>query len=118
MEILNAGILVADDQVANVLLLERILRSAGYLSIHSTTDPNEVCRLYRENRYDLILLDIQMPGIDGFQLMENLKEIEMRCYLPALVITSQPSHNLRALEVGATDFISKPFDLAELLLRV
>jgi adenylate cyclase len=117
-EILSAGILVVDDQAANVLLLERMLRGAGYLSIKSTTDPNEVCQLYRENHYDLILLDIQMPGIDGFQLMENLKEIEMSGYLPVLVITSQPSHNIRALEVGAKDFISKPFDLAELLLRV
>ena len=117
-DILNAGILVVDDQEANVLLLERMLRGAGYVSIESTTDPNEVCGLYRKNRYDLILLDLQMPGMDGFQVMESLKEIETGGYLPVLVITAQPDHNLRALKAGAKDFVSKPFDLAEVLLRV
>ncbi len=75
-DILNARILIVDDQEANVLLLERMLRGAGYASIASTTDPREVCELHRKNRYDLILLDLQMPGMDGFQVMEGLKEIE------------------------------------------
>ena len=82
------------------------------------TDPNEVCELHRQNRYGLILLDLQMPGMDGFQVMEGLKEIEGEGYLPVLVITAQPSHKLRALEAGAKDFVSKPFDLAELRARV
>jgi serine phosphatase RsbU (regulator of sigma subunit) len=117
-DILNARILVVDDQEANVRLLEGMLRIAGYASIESTMDPREVCELHRKNRYSLILLDLQMPGMDGFQVMEGLKEIEADGYLPVLVITAQPAHKLRALEAGAKDFVSKPFDLAELRARV
>jgi serine phosphatase RsbU (regulator of sigma subunit) len=117
-DILAAAILVVDDQPANVLLLEGMLRIAGYTSVDSTTDPNEVCELHRANRYCLILLDLQMPGMDGFQVMEGLKEIEQDGYLPVVVITAQPAHKLRALEAGAKDFVSKPFDLAELRARV
>ena len=117
-DILNARILVVDDQEANVRLLEGMLRIAGYASIESTMDPREVCELHRKNRYSLILLDLQMPGMDGFQVMEGLKEIETDGYLPVLVITAQPAHKLRALEAGAKDFVSKPFDLAELRARV
>src|SRR5208282_6495443 len=72
----------------------------------------------RQNRYSLILLDLQMPDMDGFQVMEELKKIETDGYLPVLVITAQPDHKLRALEAGAKDFVSKPFDLAELRARV
>jgi serine phosphatase RsbU (regulator of sigma subunit) len=116
--ILNAKILVVDDQPANVLLLEGMLRVAGYTCVQSTTNPSEVLELYRQNRYGLILLDLQMPGLDGFQVMEGLKEIEGDGYLPVLVITAQPGHKLRALEAGAKDFVSKPFDMAELRARV
>src|SRR5580692_8759880 len=117
-DILNAKILVVDDKEANVRLIEGMLRVAGYTSVHSTTDPNQVCELHRQNRYGLILLDLQMPGMDGFQVMEGLKEIEQDGYLPVLVITAQPHHKLRALEAGAKDFVGKPFDLAELRARV
>jgi len=116
--ILSAPILVVDDKEANVRLLEGMLRVAGYTSVHSTTDPNAVCELYRRNHYSLILLDLQMPGLDGFQVMEQLKEIEGDGYLPVIVITAQPGHKLRALEAGAKDFVSKPFDFAELRARV
>src|ERR1022692_5092833 len=118
VDILNAKILVVDDKEANVKLIEGVLRIAGYTSVHSTTDPNEVCVLHRKNQYDLILLDLQMPAMDGFQVMEDLKEIEAGGYLPVLVITAQPDHKLRALKAGAKDFISKPFDLPEVLIRV
>ena len=117
-DILNAGILIVDDQEVNVLLLERMLRGAGYLSVSSTMDPNEVCELHRKNRYGLILLDLLMPGMDGFKVMEGLKEIEEGGYLPVLVITAQPDQKLRALQAGAKDFVGKPFDLAEVLARV
>ncbi len=117
-DILSARILVVDDKEANVLLLEGMLRVAGYVSVDSTTNPKEVCELHRKNRYGLILLDLQMPGMDGFQVMEGLKEIEENGYLPVLVITAQPAHKLRALEAGAKDFVSKPFELAELRARV
>jgi adenylate cyclase len=117
-DILNAGILIVDDREVNVLLLERMLRGAGYVSITSTMDPNEVCELHRKNRYGLILLDLLMPAMDGFKVMEDLKEIEEDSYLPVLVITAQPDQKLRALRAGAKDFVSKPFDLAEVLARV
>jgi DNA-binding NtrC family response regulator len=117
-DILNANILIVDDQEANVRLLEQILSSAGYACITSTRDPHAVCALHRDNHYDLILLDLQMPGMDGFHVMEGLKAIETDSYLPVLVITAQPGHKLRALEAGAKDFISKPFDLAEVKTRI
>ncbi len=117
-DILNAGILIVDDQEVNVLLLERMLRAAGYVAVTSTTDPTGVCALHLKNRYDLILLDLQMPGMDGFQVMESLKEIETGGYLPVLVITAQPDHKLRALQAGAKDFVGKPFEQAEVLARV
>jgi adenylate cyclase len=117
-EILEARILVVDDQEANVLLLVRMLRGAGYSSVTATMDPHQVCELHRQNPYSLILLDLQMPGLDGFQVMEGLKKIEMGGYMPVLVLTAQPDHKLRALQAGAKDFVSKPFDLAEVLMRV
>ncbi len=117
-DILHGKILIVDDQEVNVLLLERMLRGAGYISLTSTMDPGTVCGLHLKNRYDLILLDLQMPNLDGFQVMERLKEIAADDYLPVLVITAQPGHKLRALQAGAKDFISKPFDLAEVLARV
>ena len=117
-EIFKAGLLIVDDQEANVLLLERTLSGAGYVSVASTRDPRAVCELHRKNRYDLILLDLQMPLMDGFEVMEGLKKIEKDGYLPVLVITAQPDHKLRALRAGAKDFVSKPFDLAEVLTRV
>src|SRR5579864_4011086 len=118
VDILNARILVVDDKEANVRLIEGMLRVAGYRSVESTTDPRAVRELHCKNRYSLILLDLQMPGMDGFQVMEGLKEIENGGYLPVLVLTAQPDHKLRALEAGAKDFVSKPFDLAELRARV
>ncbi|MCR4304912.1 MAG: response regulator [Gallionella sp.] len=117
-EILNASILIVDDQQSNVLLLENILRDAGYARVASTTDPHAVCDLHRKNRYDLILLDLQMPGMDGFQVMEGMKKIETDGYLPVLVITAQPGHKLRALAAGAKDFVAKPFDLVEVQTRI
>ncbi|MES2236649.1 MAG: response regulator [Pseudomonadota bacterium] len=117
-EILNASILIVDDQEANVSLLEQMLSGAGYTRVTSTMNPREVCALHRKNGYDLILLDLQMPGMDGFQVMEGLKANVTDSYLPVLVITAQPGHKLRALQVGAKDFISKPFDLVEVKTRI
>ncbi len=117
-EILAARVLIVDDVEANVFLLEEILRIAGYTSVERTMESREVCDLHRANHYDLILLDLQMPGMDGFQVMEGLKEIEADAYLPVLVLTAQPAHKLRALKAGARDFVGKPFDMAEVLMRV
>jgi PAS domain S-box-containing protein len=117
-EILNANILIVDDQEPNVSLLEQLLIETGYTSVASSMDPQEVCALHRKNHYDLILLDLQMPVMDGFQVMESLKTNETDAYLPVIVLTAQPGHKLRALQAGAKDFISKPFDLIEVKTRI
>ena len=117
-EILQARILIVDDQAANIALLQQMLVEAGYDQVTSTMNPQEVCALHRRNRYDLILLDLQMPGMDGFQVMEALKTSDADDYLPVLVVTAQPGHKQRALECGARDFISKPFDLVEARTRI
>ena len=117
-EFYAAEILIVDDSEANVRLLEQTLRAAGYLRLTTTVNPREVSGLYRVNRYDLILLDLEMPGMDGFEVMEGLKEIETDNYIPVLVVTAQPEHMHRALQSGARDFISKPIDLVEVRARV
>ncbi len=117
-EILNASILIVDDREANVSLLEQILSEDGYTRITTTTNSLEVCALHRNNHYDLIVLDLQMPGMDGFQVMDGLKADESESYLPVIVLTAQSGHKLRALQAGAKDFISKPFDLVEVKTRI
>ena len=117
-EILNASILIVDDLETNVTLLEQVLSEAGYTSVASTMNPKEVCELHRKNCYDLILLDLKMPGMDGFQVMEALKRDDKDDYLPVLVITAQPDHKIRALQAGARDFVTKPFDLVEVKMRI
>ena len=117
-EILNGSILIVDDQEANVMLLEQVLRNAGYTRITATMDPQAVRALHQQHRYDLILLDLQMPEMDGFEVMEGLRDLEAGSYLPVLVITAQPGHKLRALQAGAKDFVAKPFDLVEVKTRI
>lgn len=117
-DILHASILIADDQEPNVILIEQLLYEEGYTNVASTMNPQEICELHRKNRYDLILLDLQMPGMDGFQVIEGLKADATNGYLPVLVITAQPAHKLRALKAGAKDFISKPFDVLEVKTRI
>jgi diguanylate cyclase (GGDEF)-like protein len=117
-DILNARILIVDDQKSNVDLLEQMLNEVGYQHVSSTLDPFSVCDLHRANKYDLILLDLYMPGMDGFQVIKKLKKNEPEGYVPILVITAQPGHKLEALKAGAKDFISKPFDLMEAKVRI
>jgi PAS domain S-box-containing protein len=117
-DILNASILIVDDQEVNVTLLERLLGDAHYARVTSTTHPREVCAMHRKHAYDLILLDLQMPGMDGFEVIEGLKTNQADGYLPVLVLTAQPGHKLRALQAGVRDFISKPFDLLEVKTRI
>jgi len=99
-DILNAKVLVVDDQDANVKLLERLLGDAGYTQVSSTLRSQDVPALHRENHYDLILLDLQMPGMDGFEVMEALKGDVADSYLPVVVLTAQPGHKLRALQAA------------------
>jgi PAS domain S-box-containing protein len=117
-DIQNAHILVVDDQQTNVQLLQDMLRQAGYQKVSATMDPFAVRALHQEHCYDLILLDLQMPGLDGFQVLEQLKEVEAGGYPPVLAITAQPNHKLRALQAGAKDFVSKPFDFVEVQTRI
>jgi two-component system, cell cycle response regulator len=117
-DIFNANILIVDDREANVSLLEQILSEDGYTRITTTTNPMEVCGLHRTNRYDLIVLDLQMPDMDGFQVMDGLKADGSEDYLPVIVLTAQPAHKLRALQAGARDFISKPFVLVDVTTRI
>ena len=118
LDILNANILIVDDQEPNISLLTQMLNEAGYRNVSATMKPQEVCALHRKNQYDLILLDLQMPVMDGFQVMEGLKTNHTDAYLPVIVLTAQPGHKLRALQAGAKDFISKPFDLIEIKTRI
>jgi two-component system, cell cycle response regulator len=117
-EILNARILIVDDREANVSLVAQILSEDGYADVSTTTNSLEVCALHRKNRYDLIVLDLQMPGMDGFEVMEGLKAEESEDYLPVIALTAQPAHKRRALQTGARDFISKPFDLVDVTTRI
>lgn len=117
-DILSASILIVDDQESNVALLEQLLSEAGYRNVSSTMNPQEVGALHGTHHYDLILLDIQMPGMDGFQVMDGLQADIAAGYLPVIVLTAQPGHKLRALQSGARDFISKPFDLLEVKTRI
>jgi CheY-like chemotaxis protein len=117
-DILNARILIVDDQRVNVQLLEQFLSEAGYTNVASTMNPHEVCGLHLAKCYDLILLDLKMPGMDGFEVMEGLKKNPIDRYMPVIVLTAEPGHKLRALQAGAKDFISKPFDLTEVGTRI
>jgi CheY-like chemotaxis protein len=117
-EILAARILIVDDQPANVELLTALLDTAGYCNVQSTTDPRTVCALHRNQSFDLILLDLQMPFMDGFQVLAALKTNIQDAYVPVIVLTAQPGHKLAALSAGAKDFISKPFDLLEVKTRI
>ncbi len=116
-DILNAKVLIVDDQPVNVQLLEYLLQTSGYVNVSSTTDPRVVAPWHEENRYDLIILDLHMPGMSGFDVMEALKPLEPE-YLPVLVVTAQPDQKLPALDAGARDFVSKPFDPVEVLTRI
>ncbi len=117
----TARILIIDDEPANVLLLERMLQRQGYTALKSTTDARQAIALYAEFQPDLILLDLAMPYVDGFQVLERLNPlIPPQVFLPVLVLTADITLETkrRALESGAKDFLTKPFDPVEVLLRV
>ena len=117
-DILAARILVVDDDPDAASTLAQVLTLHGYSGVATTTDPRAVHGLHRANDYDLILLDLQMPNMDGFAVMEGLREFERDGYLPVLAITGEPGHRMPALKLGAKDFLRKPVDPEELLLRV
>jgi CheY-like chemotaxis protein len=111
-------ILIVDDQRSNVRLLEHMLRQAGYTGVTSTLASPEVGALQREHRYDLILMDLQMPDMDGFAVMRELAEIRKTQRLAILVISADPAAMPAALSGGADAFVSKPFRFADVLEQV
>lgn len=114
-------ILIVDDQPSNVLLLEGILQEEDYMAYRSITDSREALPVFLEYRPDLVLLDLQMPYLDGFEVMKQLRGYVMpEDFLPVLVLTANitPEAKRRALAEGATDFLTKPFDATEVLLRI
>jgi DNA-binding response OmpR family regulator len=117
-EAFHARILVVDDQETNVRLLEYALGRAGYVAVSSTTDSTKVGALHLRNHYDLILLDLQMPRMNGFEVMTGLGELEGEGGVAVLVLSADPSQEARAMEAGARGFLSKPFVLTEVLRRV
>jgi len=117
-DLFNARILVVDDHPNNVQILVAVLEQAGYRAIDGTTDPRQGWEMYRRERHDLVLLDLNMPGLDGFTLLERMKALAPDDYPPVLAVTAAHDFKVRALAAGARDFIGKPFDFEELLQRV
>ena len=118
MSVAEARILIVDDQKSNVRLLEHTLQGAGYESVRSTMEPREVADLHREHRFQLILLDLQMPEMNGLQVLEVLKGVREENPVTILVISAEPSQRAAALAAGADDFLEKPFRLPDVVERV
>lgn len=117
----RGSVLIVDDEVANVRLLERLLEDDGFTDVHATTDPRRALALFRESRPDLVLLDLAMPFLDGFAVLDQIRrEIDPAEFLPVLVLTADISREAkqRALRSGAKDFLTKPFDTTEAVLRI
>lgn len=114
-------ILICDDSVTNILILSKLLESEGYFHHTSLTDPTRVLPAMQENNYDLLLLDIEMPKMDGFEVMRQINASPVSEQLvPILVLTGKQGNEIRnkALLLGAQDFVNKPFDQMEVMLRV
>jgi len=115
-----ARILIVDDESVNLKLLDKMLSAQGYSNLVLVQDSRQVLEIYRQARTDLILLDINMPHLDGFEVMEQLKALDDPLFPPVVILTAQHGQDflLRALNSGARDFITKPFYCNELLARV
>lgn len=114
----EARILIVDDQQTNINLLELTLSRAGFDSVASTTDPKSVADLHRENHFQVILLDLQMPEMDGIEVLRELREIRRPHPVLILVISADPGQKAAALAEGADSFLSKPFRLPDVVERV
>ena len=120
IEPVKAGILIVDDELANVLLLQKILASRGYQNVVATQDPTQALPLYQEHNCDLILLDLNMPELDGYGVLDQLNNLAGKALPPILILTAQHTQSFRqrALDNGAIDYVTKPFNAEELLSRV
>lgn len=115
----EAKILIVDDQPANVTLIEKMLDIDGYINVISTTDPTQVESIYMDQNSDLVLLDLNMPVMDGYQVLAKIREVDPD-YPPIIVLTAQSDREsrIKALDLGARDFLAKPFDRVELMTRI
>jgi CheY-like chemotaxis protein len=113
-----ARILIVDDQPSNVRLLEHTLKRAGYDEVMSTIEPRAVAALYREHHFDLIMIDLQMPEMNGFQVMEQLRGMNGAERVALLAMSADPEQMPAALRAGGSSFLSKPFLLADVVSRV
>jgi CheY-like chemotaxis protein len=118
IEAASPRILIVDDQKSNVRLLEHTLRRAGYLEVTSTVEPREVAALHREHHYDVILLDLQMPEMNGFEVMAQLQETRAANPVSILVLSADATQTKTALEEGADGFMDKPFRLPDVVERI
>jgi len=119
VKIKEAKILIVDDQPANVTLIEKMLDIDGYQNVISTTDPTQAEEIYVEQNSDLVLLDLNMPVMDGYQVLARIREVDPD-YPPIIVLTAQSDleSRIKALDIGARDFLAKPFDRVELMTRI
>ncbi len=119
-QLLNSKILIIDDETANVCLLEDLLGERGYKNLKIVTDSRLAFETYKQFKPDLILLDLNMPHVDGMTLLKQFNNVEKDNYAPVMILTAQSDNEIRfeALEAGAKDFLSKPFDLFEVILRI
>ena len=111
-------ILIVDDQRSNVRLLEQTLSRAGYAEVMATTEPREVTALHLQHRYDLILLDLQMPQMNGLEVIRQLQEIKRTHHVAILVLSADATQMSTALQEGADGFLGKPFRLPDVVERV
>lgn len=116
----DARVLAIDDNAANTMLLSRVLAKAGLVDVVQVQDPFAVMAILEELGADLVLLDLRMPGIDGFELLEQIQRWAAGTFLPVIIVSSDDSRGSieRALAMGAHDFLVKPVEARELVLRV
>ena len=120
-DILNLKVLICDDSITNVMILEKLLESEGFTDVTKFTDPTKILPAMLADNYDLLLLDIEMPKLNGFEVMQQISESPIvKQLVPILVLTGKLGAEVRnkALESGAQDFVNKPFDQTEVILRV
>lgn len=119
-KILEARLMIVDDIELNLVMLENLLRETGYKNVMCVQDPLQVMDLYRAYKPDLILLDLIMPNMDGFEVMDALRDFLSTDSLPVVVLTADSKHEIRirALEAGARDFLTKPYDPTEVAKRL
>jgi putative two-component system response regulator len=120
LDLNNSRILLVDDEIMNLEIIQELLEDAGYNNIIATSDPENAVDIYKKNVLDLVLLDINMPMMTGFEVMAQFNEVYYPLPPPILILTAQGDKKtlLKALNSGARDFLRKPFDFEEIILRV